>query len=77
MCGHDQYSHHGGYGRCYVVLVERESKFYEVSITPGIKAWTQDIEYGDECPCQVMMTWRYTPKHEHEPSPTGNLDDFF
>jgi hypothetical protein len=76
VCGHDDFTHHQGIGKCEAVLIKKESEFYKVTFAPGVDAWTQDIEYGEYCPCKVMIT--RLPKHYDRDvvSPHGNLDDF-
>jgi hypothetical protein len=56
-CGHERQSHLRGEGKCQAYLINKESEFYEIEIVPGLKAFTQDIEYGPQCPCKVMFTW--------------------
>jgi hypothetical protein len=44
---------------------------YEVEITPGLKAWTQDIEYAEQCPCEQFTTTINSTKRS-----TYGLDSF-
>lgn len=75
-CGHDDFTHRRGEGQCEAVFIKKQSEFYKVEFAQDIYGWTQDIEYGQPCPCKVMMTWR-PHYYKREPSPAGNLDDFF
>ena len=44
---------------------------YEIEIAPGLKAWTHDIEYDKQCPCEQFTTTKNPTKRS-----TYGLDSF-
>lgn len=75
-CKHEQYFHAPSQTQCQVQLVKWESDWYEVEIAPGLKAMTQDVEYGGQCPCPFFTTTTIDGKNEVKDTPISSLDSF-
>lgn len=69
-CSHEDYTHLLGEGKCQATIIKWESQFYEVDCeVPGCRAYTQDIEYGDDCACE-----HFTTKAKMKSNKFDNLD---
>lgn len=53
-CGHPDHAHLlDGEGRCQYWIIKSQSDWYpDKSLGKNIKAWTMDVEYECQCPCE-------------------------